>query len=144
MHGVCFELPLQKWFDFKIPKTTIAPDYILKAITTPEINSAAHNKTIWIGVMPTTSIVQRSKKGNKWEEMNFHFQTNTAQFTISLEPNVGKWFMELLPLLSIEKGSGLTYAQIKESYASAGLDGFELCWDNKPITGLYKAGLLLI
>ena len=144
MHGVCFELPLQKWFDFKIPKTTIAPDYILKAITTPEINSAAHYKTIWIGVMPKTSIQQRSKKGNKWEEMNLHFQTNTGQFNISLEPNIGKWFMELLPLLSIEKGSGLTYAQIKESYNSAGLDGFELCWDNKPITGLYKAGLLSI
>ena len=28
MHGVNFELPLQDWFDFKIPRTTIHPDYI--------------------------------------------------------------------------------------------------------------------
>lgn len=28
MHGINFEIPLQDWFDFKIPKTTIHPDYI--------------------------------------------------------------------------------------------------------------------
>ncbi|MBP7500644.1 MAG: radical SAM protein, partial [Chryseobacterium sp.] len=28
MHGINFELPLQDWFDFKIPRTTIHPDYI--------------------------------------------------------------------------------------------------------------------
>ena len=28
MHGICFENPLQEWFEFKIPKTTIHPDYI--------------------------------------------------------------------------------------------------------------------
>jgi hypothetical protein len=28
MHGICFENPLQEWFDFKIPKTKIHPDYI--------------------------------------------------------------------------------------------------------------------
>ena len=144
MHGACFELPLQKWFDFKIPKTSISPNYILNAISVPEINTSHHYKAIWTGVMPTYTIAKRSKKGTTWEEMNLHFQTNTAQFNISLEPTVGKWLMELLPLLSIEKGSGLTYTQIKESYTSAGLEGFELCWDNKPITSLFKAGLLLI
>jgi len=29
MHGICFDYELQEWFDFKIPKTKIAPDYIL-------------------------------------------------------------------------------------------------------------------
>ena len=52
--------------------------------------------------------------------------------------------MRLLPLLSIDKGNGLSYAQIKESYTNAGLQGFELCWDNKPFTQLYKAGLLSV
>ena len=28
MHGIGFELPLQSWFDFKIPKTKIAPNFI--------------------------------------------------------------------------------------------------------------------
>lgn len=28
MHGACFEYPLQKWFDVKVPRTTVAPDHI--------------------------------------------------------------------------------------------------------------------
>ena len=144
MHGACFELPLQKWFDFKIPKTTVQSSYILNAISEPELSAIKNTKAIWIGVMPTVHIVQRSKKGSKWEEMNLQFQNNKTQFNISLDPKVGNWLIELLPKLNIENGNGMTYSQIKESYALAGLEGFELCWDNKPITNLYKAGLLNI
>ena len=144
MHGACFEMPLQKWFDFKVPKTTIAPDYILKAVETPELISNNHAKTIWLGVMPSVHIVQRSKKGSKWEEMNLQFQNNKTQFNISLDPKVGDWLIELLPKLNIENGNGMSYAQIKESYTIAGLEGFELIWDNKPIAHLYRAGLLSV
>ena len=28
MHGICFDYPLQDWFDFKIPKTTIPSDIL--------------------------------------------------------------------------------------------------------------------
>ena len=144
MHGACFELPLQKWFDFKIPKTTVQSNYILNAISEPELSASKNTKAIWIGVMPTSNIVQRSKKGAKWEEMSLQFQTNTSQFNISVDPKVGAWILDLLSKLSIEKGNGLSYLEIKESYAVAGLEGFELCWENKPITNLYKAGLLNI
>ena len=144
MHGACFELPLQKWFDFKIPKTTVQSNYILNAISEPELIASKNTKAIWIGVKPTSNIVQRSKKGAKWKEMSLQFQTNTAQFNISIDTKVGAWILDLLPKLSIEKGNGLSYLEIKESYAVAGLEGFELCWENKPITNLYKAGLLNI
>jgi radical SAM superfamily enzyme YgiQ (UPF0313 family) len=32
MHGICFDFPLQEWFDFKVPKTKVAPDYIRQAV----------------------------------------------------------------------------------------------------------------
>ena len=144
MHGACFEFPLQKWFDFKIPKTTVPPDYILKAIETPEYTTAKNHKVIWLGVMPNSTLVPRSKKGSKWEEMNLQFQTNKNEFNINIEPAKGIWLLQLLPLLSIANGNGLSIEKVKENYANAGLDGFELFWDNKPMTGLYKAGLLCI
>jgi hypothetical protein len=144
MHGACFDMPLQKWFEFKIPKTTIAPDYILKAINEPDLHASSYSKVIWMGVSPSTSIIQKSKKGNKWEEMSMHFHTNKTEVVISIDPEKGNWFLQLLPLLSIEKTNGLSYAQIKENYLSAGLEGFELFWDNKPITSLYKVGLLSV
>jgi hypothetical protein len=46
--------------------------------------------------------------------------------------------------LNIACANGLSFAEIKHSYTEAGLLDFELFWDNKPITGLYKAGLLRI
>ena len=144
MHGTCFELPLQKWFEFKIPKTTITPDYILKAIETPEYSTSNNYKAIYLGINPTFTIIQRSKKGTKWEEMSLHFRNNKTDFNISLDPAKGEWLLQMLSQLSIEKGNGLSYIEIKESYTSAGFDGFELFWDNKPITSLYRAGLLCV
>jgi hypothetical protein len=144
MHGACFEFPLQKWFEFKIPKTTIAPDYIKKEIESPEYGISNNYKTIYLGVLPVSTLVQRSRKGTKWEELNIQFQTNKNTVTISVDPKKGEWLFNLLPKLSIANASGLSYAAIKESYDAAGLEAFELFWDNKPITTLYKAGLLRI
>jgi hypothetical protein len=140
MHGACFEMPLQKWFEFKIPKTRIAPHYIKEAIEEPALTTSQNVKAIWMGILPTTQLVQ----GVKWEEMQFTFQTNKQSFQISIEPNKGAWLIQLLNALQIEKEQPMTYAQIKQDYTNAGLEGFELFWDNKPITSLYKAGLLLV
>jgi hypothetical protein len=144
MHGACFDFPLHKWFDFKTPKTTIAPNYIATALQTPDYNSTTNYKVIWLGGNPVSSLVQRSKKGNQWEEMNLLFQTTTAPLNISVEPAKGSWLLELLQKTAIVETVGMSYAAIKESYEAAGLEDFELFWDNKPITTLYKAGLLRI
>jgi hypothetical protein len=92
--------------------------------------------------LPTTQLVQKSKKGNKWEEMQLQFQTSSNTFTISIDPKQADWFLDLLHNIAIEKSNGLILSEIKATYQAAGLDGFELFWDNKPISNLHKAGLL--
>ena len=144
MHGNCFEFPLQKWFDFKVPNTTIAPHFIQKAITEPELNTSTHYKVIWLGVLPSTTIIQKSKKGNKWEEMTMEFQSNKNTITISVPSDKGNWLLNLLGEINIQNSNGLLLADIKSSYALAGLSDFELFWDNKPVTHLTKAGLLRV
>jgi hypothetical protein len=143
MHGACFEYPLQKWFEFKIPKTTVAPNYIQTQIDAIEIG-ASNYKAIWIGLEPVSTILQRSKKGSKWEEMNLKFETNKNTISINLEPGKGTWLLQLLPKLNVGISNGMTLADIKADYAAAGLDGFDLFWDNKPVNALHKAGLLRI
>ena len=143
MHGACFEFPLQKWFEFKIPKTTIDPNYIQTQIDAIEIG-ATNYKAIWIGLMPTSIIVQRAKKGSKWEEMNLRFETNKNTISINVEPDKGAWLMQLLLKINIDTSSGMPLADIKADYAAKGLEGFDLFWDNKPMNTLHKAGLLRI
>ena len=144
MHGNCFEFSLQKWFDFKVPNTTIAPHFIQKAITAPDLNTSTHYKVIWLGVLPNTTIVQKSKKGNKWEEMTMEFQSNKNAFTINVASDKGAWLLKLLSQINIQNSNGLLLADVKNSYTQAGLSDFELFWDNKPVTHLSKAGLLRV
>ena len=144
MHGNCFEFPLQKWFDFKVPNTTIAPHFIQKAITEPDLNTSTHYKVIWLGVLPSTTIIQKSKKGNKWEEMTMEFQSNKNAFTINVASDKGAWLLKLLSEINIQNSNGLLLTDVKNSYTQAGLSDFELFWDNKPVTHLSKAGLLRV
>ena len=61
---------------------------------------------------------------------------------IKVDKNQGLWLAAILPLLSINNPKLATLKDLKTSYEVAGLEDFELFWDNKPINGLYKAGLL--
>ena len=48
----------------------------------------------------------------------------------------------MLPKLSVDNVKTYTLQEVKASYEAAGLEDFELFWDNKPVSGLYKFGLL--
>jgi hypothetical protein len=37
MHGIGFDLPLSEWFDFKIPRTKISPDYIAQCLENEQL-----------------------------------------------------------------------------------------------------------
>lgn len=141
MHGVCLDNPLHSWFDFKIPKTTIHPDFIRNAVEEPEFSNA-NNKVLFIGHLPKTSIVTKSKKGNSWEMMTMEFQTKKTTHSISVDPVKGQWLLNQLPKLNIQNPLQLTVQQLREEYEAAGLEDFDLFWDNKPVNTLYKAGLL--
>ena len=144
MHATCFEFPLQQWFDFKVPKTTVAPDCIKKSIEEPELAVNANNKVLWLGKQPQFDIIQKSKKGSTWEVMSISFQTLKTTYSISVEPEKGAWLLALLPKLNIANPQQLTLQAIKTDYENAGLEDFELFWDNKPVNSLYKAGLLSV
>ncbi len=144
MHGTCFDFPLKDWFDFKIPKTTVAFDFIKKAIEEPDISFNSNCKIIWLGKLPQFEIVQKSKKGSNWEVMQISFQTLKSTHSISVDPDRGAWLLKLLPQLHIQNPQQLTIQAIKTDYENAGLADFELFWDNKPVNTMYKAGLLRV
>ncbi len=143
MHGTCLDFSLREWFDFKVPKTTVAPDFIKQAIEEPELGSS-HAKPIWLGKNPQWEIVQKSKKGMSWEQMQISFQTQRNSLSINVEPDKGAWLLKILPALQVDTPKQWTVPLLKADYEAAGLEDFELFWDNKPVNTLYKAGLLLV
>jgi len=143
MHGACFDYPLQKWFEFKVPKTTVDPDYIIKALEADEYTAAKPNtKVVWLGHTASFETVTKSKKGNQWEIASLTFYGRGETLTIKTDLPQGKWFASILQQLSVHNRKTMTMQEVKDSYEAEGLEDFELFWDNKPINTLYKFGLL--
>jgi hypothetical protein len=143
MHGACFDVPLQKWFDFKTPRTTVSPDYIAKLLVEEEYHAVQPNtKIVWLGNTPVVETFTKSKKGNHWEMCSLSFETKKETFDIKTDKERGLWLAAMLDKLSVKNIKTLTLTEVKESFETAGLGDFELFWDNKPVSTLYKAGLL--
>ena len=143
MHGACLDYPLQKWFDFKVPVTSIAPDYIVNALLLDEyIVPKPTAKIIWLGTQPSVASFTKSKKGNHWQMTELTFQNKREALSIKVAENQGIWFAGILEKLSVKNPKTYTLLEVKQHYEAAGLEDFELFWDNKPINTLFKYGLL--
>jgi hypothetical protein len=144
MHGNCLDYPLQKWFDFRVPPTSISSNYIVKSLEANEyIPSRPTAKLIWLGAKPELNVVTRTKKGNHWEMAEINFQTVKETVTIRVDKQKGEWLVKLLESLSNNR-KHLTIQQVRDDYEKNGLEDFELFWENKPVNTLYKVGLLVL
>lgn len=144
MHGACFDEPLYKWFDFKTPKTTVPADYIVTALQEEDV--LMHKPTAriaWLGNTPSAEKITKSKKGSTWEMCSITFHTKKETLNIKVNEPQGSWLLALIDKLTVADKT-FTLQDIQNDYEAAGLEDFELFWDNKPVNTLYKAGLLQV
>lgn len=143
MHGIGLEEPLQKWFDFKVPKTKVAPDHIQQVLTHDLYTAAKPNsKIVWLGRTPMVEHFTKSKKGNQWEMTELSFQDKKGKFSISVNREQGDWLAGMLNKLSVSNAKTYTLQEVMDNYRESGFEDFELFWDNKPVNTLHKVGLL--
>ena len=144
MHGICFDYPLQDWFEFKIPKTTIAYDFIEKALHEPQdfqIKPTA--KIVWLGGMPSVETFTKTKKGNSWDMMTLTFHDKKESFSIQTNKEEGEWLVKILQQTSVFNSKLLTLQEIKKDFETQ-FEDFELFWFSKPMTTLRTFGLLVL
>ncbi|MCX6293599.1 MAG: radical SAM protein, partial [Sphingobacteriales bacterium] len=64
MHGVGIDEPLFKWFEMKIPKTSIDPNFIPNVFSDDSLqNYKPTTQLIFLGNTPSIEIITKSKKG---------------------------------------------------------------------------------
>ena len=144
MHGICFEFPLQDWFDFKIPRTMVSKDYIQTCIQNyTNFNIKPTAKVIWLGGKPQLSYYTKSKKGNSWEMAQLRFHDKTESFEIALDKDKGDWLFSNLAKLQIQAEEPITFAQLKGDFENS-FEDFELFWFSKPVNTLKDYGLLVL
>ncbi len=150
MHGLCFDDPLSSFFDteemgFKVPKTKIAPDFIINALLEEETTThKPTTKVVFLGKQPSLELITKIKKGSTWQIASITFQTKKETVNIKVDAAEGIWLIEILKALSVKHLKTLTLQDVANNYAAAGFDNFELFWDNKPINTLHKVGILRV
>ncbi|WP_341966161.1 radical SAM protein [Flavobacterium psychrophilum] len=144
MHGLCFDYTLQDWFDFKIPKTRVKPNFIYNSIQKEEnFSTKPSARIVWIGGKPLTEIFIKSKKGNAWEMIKMTFHDKKETFVIDIEKEKGDWLLKILNIISIHNDKKNTFLVLKTDFEE-NFDDFELFWYSKPINTLRNFGLLVL
>ena len=144
MHQLGLEDPLHKWFDFKIPKTTVPSNYIEDALNNAdELSFKSTAKVVWLGKHPSVEYFTQSKKGMQREMATVTFITKTATQQVQILKTQADWLIPTLEKISVNNLKTFTVKELMEDYeASTSLDDFELFWDNKPMNSIWKVGLL--
>lgn len=145
MHGIGFEIPVNQWFDTKLPRTKIPSDYIEKAINEEEFTfHAASSKVVWLGGQPQISYFTKTKKGNSYEQANLLFEGNSSSIEIQVSKEEGNWLAEILPLLSKNQNKRLAFKEVEEHYYTMNSEDFEPFWYGKSLADLKELGLLIV
>jgi hypothetical protein len=145
MHNLGIDDPLQKWFEHKVPKTKVDPDYIIKALEQEEYNATKPtSKVVWLGNTISTEYFIQSKKGNQREMATLSFVTKKDTQQVQVPKPQGDWLAATLQKITVANAKIYTLKEIEDSYEAAGLEDFELFWDNKPVNRLWKAGMLIV
>ncbi|UFK97888.1 B12-binding domain-containing radical SAM protein [Kaistella faecalis] len=143
MHGINFEMPLQDWFDFKIPNTNIHPDYIHDCLLVEDdFKFKGNSKIIFLAKNPVVENFVKSKKGNSWNVSQLTFHLNTNIVKIELDQEKAQWLLNIIQENPIEKPQKTTLLQLKNNFEES-FDDFELFWFSKPVQQLRENGIIL-
>lgn len=136
MNEAGFDLPLKDWFNFKIPSTTIAPNYIENCLLeTLNFKINPNHKVIWLNALPT---LKETKK-----TIELHVRTLQKSFKIKIEKAKAEWLILELEKANVHQKSTTSLGNLKASYEKL-FDEFEPFWFSKPIQKLKNNGLLVI
>ncbi len=145
MHDVGFDLPLQDWFDFKIPLPSINKEFIHDALNDiSQLEPSPNSKLVWIENLPSIKYYTKKKKGKNTEmcELTFHLKNETTQ--LNVKANLGKWIENLLVKSSVSNSNQSTFNEVKEDFIRNNLGDFTIFFKSYTLMQLKQYGLLII
>ncbi len=145
MHGVGLDMPLADWFDFKIPRTTIAGNYIETSIAhVPDPPPRPHALVIWMGQAPEITLFKEKVKGKTVELAELVFYRQKDEWGLVLDAEIGQWIAQIMTHLLLGPHEPWTFQQLKTSFAAASLGAFEDFTATAEWMQLREQGLLIV
>jgi hypothetical protein len=145
MHGVGFELPLAKWFDSKVPLTTIPPTYIQRQIAHQEDTIRKNAFVIWLGNLPSLDYFE-VKQGKKTVQMSgLHFYHKKHDFVLKLLASTGEFWMDIFPKIAVANFERpFSYQQLQTAFEASQLGNFDAFCKTSSWRQLRENGLLIL
>lgn len=145
MHGLCFDFPLQEWFDFKIPRTKVAPDYIVSVLENEAFPIFKSNqKVVWLGTKPMLEHFTKSKKGRTFEKARISVHSKNDLLQVEVDKEAGEWFVQFYNDLKVSSKGTLSFQQMKTSFEEQTNEDFEPFIFSKQGEQLRDFGLLIV
>jgi radical SAM superfamily enzyme YgiQ (UPF0313 family) len=145
MHGICFDYPLQEWFEHKVPKTKIIPDHIERILLSDDSYLIKpDSKIVWLGTVPEMNSLTKIKKGRKWEVTALKFYDRKSVINVQITKEQAEWLMKFLQKISPDNKQLITFREAKEDYECVMREDFEPFWYGKAINTLRQNGLLVL
>ena len=145
MHGMCYDYPLQEWFDFKVPKTTVAPYYIQSTLDNhKEKEIKPSSRIVWLGGIPVLSQVSKKIKGRQQNFAKLKFNLKRGEFSIQLDAAKGVWLKDALSKISLSSLQLFTVGEIAGDFNANFNENFDALLESEPLATLRQHGLLVL
>lgn len=141
MRGAGFDVPLRKWFDHKVPRTSIAPDYIAQCLEVQPEPLRSNAFLIWLGNLPRLIPLEENP-----EMAELEFVDLKEEYILEFSLPMAKWLRDLLSN-SMPGEPPVTFADVKSGFSKADLedyDNWESFWESGIADQLRESGLLVI
>ena len=142
MRGVGFDLPLQKWFDCKIPATTIPPRFVAHMAEEQEPVEKLHSRRLcWLGGRVELG-PESVKKGKYSIVLLLH--TNNRELAIKMRGDWAHFIHESLMQVGVDAVNPYLLEDFSRNYEILFNDDFLPFWYSKEMQAIRDNGLLLL
>jgi len=146
MHGICFEFDLQEWFEFKIPRTRIAPDFIEESLSNYEEKEPKSSaKLIWLGGAVHLESRTKNKKGRTFTNSFLNISNKREDQKIEVDTEAtGQWLSKWLPQMAASNTTVHTWGELSKDFEAHTNASFAEFWDGHVVAQLRDIGLLIL
>ncbi|CAG5004491.1 hypothetical protein DYBT9275_03381 [Dyadobacter sp. CECT 9275] len=145
MHGVCLDFPLARWFDFKVPRTTVPKRYIERSIADKSEETLRPNAfVIWLGSLPELSLFEEASGSITQQVAELVFFDKKKEWAVETTPERGAWLVEVMPRLVIGYHQPMSLEELRADYQNQNLGDFDPLLHSDTWQELKSGGLLLL
>jgi len=146
MYGIGMEYRISEWFDLKVPPVSVKKNAVEQAVSEALVpdRDRVSSRVLWLGGLPERITSGRTGRTGKGAKAGLVFVEKDGAFTLSPDPVTVQWLEALLPRLTADNATLLTFAEMQQDYEKHVHKDFSAFLRSAAWRTLREQGMLLI